>query len=283
MLQGVAVVFCVLLALVYIAEGSSRLGKWCSFGNAFVGTGRKFNRDFVDVGNKVALDGAFTIEAWIWATDPLDPTWNTIVSRTGLFWQHQTEMPNVYTDFNFQIDDYGLLSFFMGNGIIAPFQYGILARSAAPVPGQKWVHVAVSVDAIAGANPSEAVIYIDGQEVGRDAWSEGTRQYSADNAIRIGRYDNTDADVQYWDGKIDELRIWNSVRTQQQILDNMFLSLNDAGNAGLVVYYKFDTDPADKKADRNLVQDQSPAGNNGWIGADGPLAPVYCEKSAICV
>lgn len=30
----------------------------------------------------------------------------------------------------------------------------------------QWVHVAVTVDAIAGANPLEAVIYIDGQEVG---------------------------------------------------------------------------------------------------------------------
>ena len=41
-------------------------------------------------------------------------------------------------DFNFQVDDYGLLSFFMGNGLLQPFQYGILARSSEPIPAQKW-------------------------------------------------------------------------------------------------------------------------------------------------
>jgi hypothetical protein len=48
----------------------------------------------------------------------------------------------------------------------------------------------------------------------------------------VSRYDNTDDDVQFFDGKIDELRVWRTVRTKAQLLSAMFLSLNELGNRG---------------------------------------------------
>jgi len=269
----------IISALLYQAESTSRLGKWCSFGNAFTGTGAQGNRDYVESGESVDLPGDFTIEAWIWATNPTSKTWNTIVSRANLFWEFETDLPNPYTDFNFQVDDYGLLSFFMGNGLLQPFQYGILARSSEPIPAQKWTHVAIAVSA-PGGTPRTAIMYINGEEVDRDAWSEGQRQVATQ--LFVSRYDNTDQDVQFWDGRIDELRIWNSVRTKAQILSSMFLSLNELGTAGTALYYKFDVNTRDE--DQFKVTDFSRAGNNtGYVTHDGVVAPAYWAKSEICV
>ena len=83
-------------------------GKWCTFGNAFVATGREHNRDFVDVGvvANQKLARSMTIEAWIWSSNPTSKTWKTIISRAPHFWDHDTLMPNVYSDFNFQVGDF---------------------------------------------------------------------------------------------------------------------------------------------------------------------------------
>ena len=40
-------------------------------------------------------------------------------------------------------------------------------------------------------------------------------------------------------GKIDEVRIWNTSRTRDEILSNMYTILN-GNESGLVAYYRFD-------------------------------------------
>jgi hypothetical protein len=283
-----------------LVAASARLGEWCRFSNAFVGTGRAHNRDFIDAGSSVEIGGTFTLEAWIWgvlknypfctaaltlylctASDPTSKDWKTIVSRAPLFWHEETEVPNVFTDFNFQVDDFGRLSFFMGNGMAAPWQYGLLLLSNRTVPAKQWVHAAVSVSALGGgATPFEAVMYLDGQVVDEDVWGDGVRQHLPDSPVRISRYDNTDKDRQYWDGKIDELRIWNTARTRDQILATMFLSLNEASAAELSLYYKFDVEPRDDQA---IIPDQSGKHRDGLVQQDGPIAPVYFDRARICV
>lgn len=109
-----------------------------------------------------------------------------------------------------QIDNEGRLSFFMGNGLVAPFQYGILLLSPKALPSQKWIHVAVTVETSYGqSEPLTAAMYCDGELVDEDLWGEGTRQWSPEWPLRISRYDNTDRDVQYWDGKLDEVWRFN--------------------------------------------------------------------------
>ena len=269
--------FCVCLLLFARAAGvSAPSGKWCTFGNAFVATGRQHHRDFVDVGLRAneKLGRAMTLEAWIWSTEPKSRTWKTIVSRTPHFWNDPTFLPNPFTDFNFQVDNEGRLSFFMGNGLLAPFQYGILLRSPQPVEAQKWIHVAAVVESgalkdlrdvvfvavstqqhaclfvvcvlrgVGAADPLQATLYIDGELVDEDLWGEGTRQWSPEWPLRIGRYDNTDNDVQYWDGKLDEVRVWDYARSRDELLGAMFLALAPPP-AGLVLYYQFETSTRD--------------------------------------
>lgn len=267
--------------LVATTHGAAPSGKWCTFGNAFVATGRQHNRDFVDVGVAAneKLGRAMTIESWIWASEPKTRTWKTIASRAPHFWNDATLLPNPFADFNFQVDNEGRLSFFMGNGLLAPFQYGILLRSPQPIDGQKWLHVAVVVDTPNGAaEPLQASLYIDGELVDEDLWSEGQRQWAPEWPLRIARYDNTDRDVQYWDGKLDELRIWDYARTREELLASMFLALTPPP-AGLVLYYQFDTAPRD---DQTRVVDASGNGFDGLLQHDGALAPNYLEHATIC-
>lgn len=94
------------------------------------------------------------------------------------------------------------------------------------VTGQ-WYHVAATVD-----GSGNAKIYADGVQV-----ASGTINVPK-NISRTTCYtgkSNWAADS-YMDGTIDELRIWNVVRTQTQIKQYMFKSV-DPTTTGLVAYY----------------------------------------------
>lgn len=165
-----------------------------------------------------------TIEAWIWSADPRAPTWKPIASRAAAYWPLDTAVPNVNADFNFQVDDYGRLSFFMGNGRTAPWQYGILLLSDNKVRARQWQHVAVTVRAAAvGGKPRDAQLYIDGTLQDTDVWGDGERQWAPHAPLLVGAYDNTDLDRQLWRGFIDELRVWSFAKTAEQLDADMYV------------------------------------------------------------
>lgn len=57
-------------------------------------------------------------------------------------------------------------------------------------------------------------------------------------AMAIGNQSNCQCEP--WNGLIDEVRVWNVARTEQQIRNNMFDLPNPAAQAGLLAYYKFE-------------------------------------------
>ncbi|MEI7981669.1 MAG: T9SS type A sorting domain-containing protein, partial [Bacteroidota bacterium] len=80
-------------------------------------------------------------------------------------------------------------------------------------------------------------------------------------------------------GTLDEVRVWNTARTEEQLQDYMHKELK-GDEPGLVAYYNFNT------AHDSVVPDKSPNGNNGlmkngndpcWSYADS-YAPVGDEK-----
>lgn len=120
-----------------------------------------------------------------------------------------------------QVATPGVLYFHPRNS--APIAMGSTALST----GQ-WHHVAVTFSA------TEANIYIDGT---LDMTTPGDFTIPSDLAPTYtsiaGWYGA------YFDGRMDELRIWNTVRTQTEIQDNRYDCL--VGNeAGLVAYYKYE-------------------------------------------
>ena len=92
----------------------------------------------------------------------------------------------------------------------------------------QWNHVAVTRDA-----SNNVVLYINGNS------SSNARQITENGnsalAFAIGAYE---AGQSPFNGKIDEVRIWDDARTQAEIKANMHTEL--AGNeSNLVAYYKF--------------------------------------------
>jgi hypothetical protein len=89
-----------------------------------------------------------------------------------------------------------------------------------------WNHVAVTFD---GTNYK---LYINGQQVHNYTGASGKTPYG--NPVHlIGRVDN------FFEGMIDEVRIWNVARTKSQIQSNMDNTLSGS-ETGLVAYYKFE-------------------------------------------
>ncbi|MCX6132215.1 MAG: T9SS type A sorting domain-containing protein [Ignavibacteriales bacterium] len=110
----------------------------------------------------------------------------------------------------------------------------------------RWYHIAIT------HNGSFASLYVDGQFVSSQA---STLSTSSKEPLRFG-------EIPYYPlitmalADIDEVRIWNYVRSATQIKDNMN-KLLFGDESGLVGYWPFDADAGTSVADRSRT------GNNG--------------------
>jgi len=104
--------------------------------------------------------------------------------------------------------------------------------------------------------------YIDGQSSGETNVTDGTIDAADDQPLSIGA--NKDGDANWFSGNIDEVRIWNDVRTVDEIRANMYKELSGSED-NLVAYYKLNemdiTDPG-------YAADSSINGNNGNYAGD---------------
>jgi len=111
----------------------------------------------------------------------------------------------------------------------------------------EWVHLAVSAD----ISTPTGVIYKNGVAVASTVsspTSTATTIATNTNDFAIG-YDSNNS-TQYVDGLIDEVRVWNDVRTAQEIQDNLGKEL--VGNeANLQGYWKLNNDYTDETSNGN--------------------------------
>ncbi|MBF0450306.1 MAG: cadherin domain-containing protein, partial [Candidatus Magnetomorum sp.] len=123
-----------------------------------------------------------------------------------------------------------------------------------------WYHIAVVIDRSNGCR-----IYINGKEQSYQTASNGGN--ISTNYLNIGYSSNS------IDGYIDEFRIWEIARTQNQIRDNMCKRLN-GNETGLSAYYRFDHSTG------TTLLDMSANGNNGtlynminsqWMPSEAPI------------
>ena len=130
----------------------------------------------------------------------------------------------------------------------------------------KQHHVAITHD---GAN---LCMYVNGV-LENTASTSGTTAETTGTPLWIGRSSGPPADGgtgQFFDGQIDELRIWNTVRSQSQLRDYMNRKL-DGTESGLVAYYRFD------EGTGAVTDDSSPNINAGslvgptWVASTAPL------------
>ena len=98
----------------------------------------------------------------------------------------------------------------------------------------QWHHVAVTF------TNNEANLYINGQLDNTVTGSDFSipNDTNANVDARIGSWSAASQDL---DGKINDFRVWNDVRTEAEIRANMN-SVLDGTNSSLLVYYDFDRD-----------------------------------------
>jgi hypothetical protein len=206
----------------YVVARDTVTGCTSGRGQAVLGSALSLDgvNDFVDL--PMPLLNSFTIEYWVKTSQ---------VSRTGPNWWDgsgivDAEVPILTTDFGTVLLN-NKLAFGVGQPDVTIF-------STTNLNTGNWTHVAATWDGSSGAMK----LYINGTL--EASGTSGTGARIAPSKIRIGSILNPQ---NYFNGSIDELRIWNVVRTQAQIENNYTNELT--AQTGLVELYHFNQGVAD--------------------------------------
>ena len=173
----------------------------------------------------LSLVGDFTFECWVkWESLPASGSFMAFLGK----WQVATnksysfKLKNTSGTYSLQIE-------ISGDGSISE----VLNKNITTPTLGTYYHYAVSW--VSGASPL-ATYYIDGVSQGTTAGTTVTAIFNTAISFLIGVEETTG----YLDGIIDEVRIWNVVRTATQIADNRSIEL--IGNeTGLQAYWPFDS------------------------------------------
>jgi len=182
------------------------------------------------------IGDGFTIEAWIFAETWKDQIWQgSIVAKDN-------QGPD--RGFAFRCGDNGKLSFVMSvdNVWQEAFTSEIMSTN-------QWHHVATVVD------DGTIKLYIDGQESATHNFT-GNPSHGPDLAVSIGA--STGFGQRFFNGVIDEVRIWNDARTPTELADNATLDLTGS-EANLVAYFPMN------EGSGTVAGDTSPNGNNATL------------------
>jgi Concanavalin A-like lectin/glucanases superfamily len=155
------------------------------FGRAVALSG---NQGGVDFGAILDVTEAITIEAWVKPVRQAQ-TWNTVVSNWASgqgYWLGGSHSPG---GFSWWVD-----------GVSAEVNSGFIVG--------RWHHLAGTFDSKNG----ELVLYVNGRAAAR-ARHEG-RMLTSDDPLVLGNRGGLHSP---WTGLIDEVRIWNSVRSPEDI------------------------------------------------------------------
>ena len=137
------------------------------------------------------------------------------------------------------------------------------------VSAGKWYHAAVTWQR-SGASVNY-YLYINGSLI--DFTMYGDTWFSPNSTIYIGSMISS---IHYLNGRMEEFRIWNDVRTITEIQDNMFKILSGT-EPNLLAYYKFDD------MNGTALYDESENSNNGslintlddcWITSTSPVGSI---------
>ncbi|MCD4745273.1 MAG: LamG domain-containing protein, partial [Bacteroidales bacterium] len=187
--------------------------------------------DYVNCGNIFTYNNPvseFTFEFWMNINSFTDANY------MGVFGQQMGDYPNN--------PSYGNFVFYCGNtgnsfGLEGYFsdQTHFDMRQAIPFGTGVWKHVATTYDG------TTMKMYVDGVLIKSVAYSNESLGNSWNFFIaKVYNYVST-LNTEYFDGQIDEFRIWNDARTEDEIRQNMYRELPDpSSETNLVAYYKFD-------------------------------------------
>ena len=238
------------------------------------GTALSFNGtnqyvSFPDVTHALAQG---TIELWFNAS-----SWNWTAAYDGLYlWAGTQGAPNTSAGDGIDLGTHHAYST-TGELMFGIFEYGSFnnwhwARSGVvPSPGA-WYHVAATWGT-AGLQ-----IYVNGVLGGTDPYSGPAPAYTIASLLGCSSWPGS-----FFNGQIDELRIWNVARTQSQIQANMNHGLSLPA-ANLVAYWRFDEAGGTTAFDSSGLGRDGTLGNGpAWVTSTVPFGPGATTQPATSV
>ena len=178
--------------------------------------------DYVDIPDNAALDllTAFTIEAWV---KPASTTGAQVIIG-----KIQDVNTGQSADLAYALRyNSGVLRAEIGNGITAQ------AITTNNLVINKWQHIAMVYD---GSNSGNLSLYIDGVQQGSTLATGYSSLKNVSTSLKLGSYGTYFP--QYYNGLLDNVKIWNVTKTQSEITSSMHTELN-GDETGLVAYYNF--------------------------------------------
>ncbi|MGH1364108.1 MAG: endo-beta-N-acetylglucosaminidase [Calditrichia bacterium] len=206
-----------------------------------------FDNDYLDLGNDASLQitgQGITLEAWIKASSWQPNVWQ------GSIMNKEQQGPGNDSGYMLRAGNNGQLNFNLGSG-----SWNELNSAVGLMQTEVWYHVAGSY------NGSEMKIFINGAEVGSTNAGFNLRNSTFD--LQVGSSE-VSADRNFL-GTIDEVRVWNVGRTQEQIQRTMSGQLDPVyyttADSGLVGYWQFN------EGSGQITSDLSVYGNDGTLGS----------------
>ena len=197
--------------------------------------------DSVKVSHSSSLDlvNQWTLEAWVFrnTTGRIDP----IIEKYN--WQAG------FGGFNLRVTDTNKLIANVINGVNAN-----AVESNITINSQQWYHVSATFD----GSQKTLKLYVNGVLVGVNTDVTIT-PISSNVSLKIGeRGDDLQPRYWYFNGQIDDVRVWNVARTQAEIQANLSQKLTGK-EQGLVGYWNFEENTG------NTINDLTANKNNGTL------------------
>ncbi len=138
-----------------------------------------------------------------------------------------------------------------------------IASASETIQRNEWYHVSATID----ARNDSIKLYLNGAEVRRSNFKGQSNLTKTTLPLRIGcSHEEEISEHASFAGLIDEVRVWNIARTENQIRSDMYKQLK-GDEAGLVGYWKFDVETEGRVFDSSLNK------NDGKLVGNAKLEP----------
>jgi len=211
---------------------------------------------YISGGNVTQLDGAskFTLESWVYFSSV--GSWNTILAKST----SGTNRIAIQTG-----GGDNSLYIMVGNGSNT---YGQTATNT--VAAGQWYHIAVVFDGTQSTNAARLTLYING--VAKTLTFTGTipsSVSSTNTAAFLAGSETTTSTNTYLNGKIDEIRVWNTALSQATIQTwmNKALGTCHPNYSNLNLYWQLDNASSNTSAVASLSTAYTGTINNGYYTA----------------
>ena len=200
------------------------------------------NGSFVEIVDSEMIDNIteqVTISAWIKPTD-FPNTCTTVLFKGN------KRTPNLtHRQFALWLFDEGCVYFDASpNGRFIRW----IASNSESIQRNEWYHVAATID----ARNDNVKLFLNGAEVRRSNFKGQNNLTKTTLPLRIGcSHEEEISEHASYAGLIDEVRVWNIVRTEHQIRSDMRKQLK-GDEAGLIGYWKFETETEGRIFDSSL-------------------------------